>query len=180
MGLIHKNPVIYVICGKAQTGKDSVAKIIFDAKENSVILSITKPLKEYARIITNWDGNEATKPRDLLQTLGIDLIKKQIDQKFLIRRIIEDIKVLSYYKDNIIISGIRLKEEIDDLKQEFDKVVVIKVERPNFDNGLTLKQKKHITENDLNNYQEGCVIINNNYENLKNDVLNILKEVPNE
>lgn len=174
----NKNPKIYIICGNARVGKDSVAKIIKDEKENSAILSITSPLKEYAKIITNWNGNDKNKPRELLQELGIELIKNKVDQKFLIRRIIEDIKVLSYYKDNIIISGIRLKEEIKDLKRTFEKVIVIKVERINFDDGLTLKQKKHITENDLNNYKGDYVIINkNDYQKLKNDVLKLLKEV---
>lgn len=172
----NKKPNIYVICGKARSGKDSIAEIIMENKNNCVHLSITTPLKEYAKIIAKWDGNEKTKPRDLLQNLGIDLIKKQIDSKMLIRRTIEDIKVLSYYKDNIIVSGVRLREEIEYLKSTFDNVVVIKVERPNYDNELTLKQKNHITEHDLDNYEGDYNIINEDYSNLKNQLIKILEE----
>lgn len=172
----NKKPNIYVICGKARSGKDSIAEIIMENKNNCVHLSITTPLKEYAKLITRWDGNEKTKPRDLLQNLGIDLIKKQIDPKMLIRRTIEDIKVLSYYKDNIIVSGVRLKEEIEDLKSTFDNVIVIKVKRPNYDNELTLKQKNHITEHDLDTYEGDYNIINEDYSNLKNQLIKILEE----
>ncbi len=58
------------------------------------------------------------------------MIKNKIDNKFLIKRIIEDIKILSYYKNNIIITGIRLKEEIENIKNNFSNVIVIKVVRP--------------------------------------------------
>ena len=171
-----KEPKIYIICGKAKTGKDSVAKIISENVNNCVTLSITESLKYYAKLITDWDGSEETKPRDLLQELGIELIKEQIDGKFLIRRIIEDIKILSYYKENIIISGVRLEEEIDEIKKTYDNVIVIKVTRPDFDNELTTKQKEHITENDLNEYIADYNIVNNGeLEVLEKKVIDILK-----
>lgn len=173
----NKNPNIYIICGKARSGKDSVAKIIKENKQNSTILSITKPLKDYAQIITDWDGSDNNKPRDLLQQLGIELIKNKIDNKFLIKRIIEDIKILSYYKNNIIITGIRLKEEIEDIKNNFSDVIVIKVVRPNYDNGLLIEQKKHITETDLDDYTPKYVIINEEKENLNDAVIKMLEEV---
>lgn len=173
----NKNPNIYIICGKARSGKDSVAKIIKENKQNSTILSITKPLKDYAQIITDWDGSDNNKPRDLLQQLGIDLIKNKIDNKFLIKRIIEDIKILSYYKNNIIITGIRLKEEIEDIKNNFSNVIVIKVVRPNHDNGLSIEQKKHITETNLDDYTPKYVIINEEKENLNDAVIKMLEEV---
>ena len=173
----NKNPNIYIICGKARSGKDSVAKIIKENKQNSTILSITKPLKDYAQIITDWDGSDNNKPRDLLQQLGIELIKNKIDNKFLIKRIIEDIKILSYYKNNIIITGIRLKEEIEDIKNNFSNVIVIKVVRPNHDNGLSIEQKKHITETNLDDYTPKYVIINEEKENLNDAVIKMLEEV---
>lgn len=172
-----RNPKIYLVCGKAKSGKDTVSKIIQKNQKNSIILSITDPLKEYSKKISNWDGREESKPRNLLQELGIDLIKNQIDSKLLIRRIIEDIQVMSYYKDCIIVSGVRLKEEILSLKYHFENVISIKVKRPDFDNGLTMKQKEHITEQDLDDFQPDYQIINDSDLNQLNDkVLKILKE----
>lgn len=174
----NKNPKIFIICGKARSGKDTISNIIKEYKPNSVILSITNPLKEYAKKITDWNGDEITKPRDLLQNLGINIIKKEIDSNLLTRRIIEDIKIMSYYKDYIIVSGIRLKDEVNILKNSFNNVFSIKIERPNFDNGLTDKQKQHITENDLNDFKTDYLIINDQDLNyLKKEIKKILDEV---
>lgn len=52
-------------------------------------------IKEYAKRISDWDGNDETKPRTLLQVLGTDIIRNTIDDKFFINRTIEDIKVYS-------------------------------------------------------------------------------------
>ena len=95
----------------------------------------------------------------------------------LVEIVIEDIKILSYYKNNIIITGIRLKEEIENIKNNFSNVIVIKVVRPNYDNGLSIEQKKHITETDLDDYTPKYVIINEEKENLNDAVIKMLEEV---
>lgn len=169
---------IYIICGKAKAGKDTAASFLQKNIKNSVILSITDPLKEYAKKVTGWNGDEKNKPRDFLQTLGVDVIQSKIDPNFLIRRVIEDIQVMSFYKNVIIISGVRLKREIEMIKKAFSNVVCMKIVRPNQDNGLTNKQKNHITEKDLDNYLVDYTIINDgDLENLKKQVFQILKEV---
>ena len=70
-------------------------------------------IKYYAKLISSWDGSEETKPRTLLQQLGTEVIRYQIDNEFFIKRIIDDIKVLSYFCDIITISDARLPEELD-------------------------------------------------------------------
>lgn len=167
---------IFIICGKARSGKKEVSNLLEEMLANCVSLSITKPLKDYAKLISDWDGLDATKPRTLLQTLGIDVIKNQIDDKFLIKRILEDIEVLSFYKKNILITGVRLQEEINCIKEKYPNTIVLKVIRPNFDNQLTDKEKEHITENDLNMYKADFEIINDKtLEDLKIK-LNQIKE----
>ena len=69
-------------------------------------------------------------------------------------RTIEDLKVYSYFYDVVTISDARLKPEVMMPKKEFDNVYVIKVVRPNFDNGLTKEQQNHITETDLDDYTD--------------------------
>ena len=81
--------------------------------------------------------------------------------------------------DVVTISDARLKPEVMMPKKEFDNVYVIKVVRPNFDNGLTKEQQNHITETDLDDYTDyDYEIINDStIEDLKVKVENILKEV---
>ena len=177
-----KNTKIFIIYGKARHGKDTVAGIIEEYYKNEKVinLQISSSLKEYAKKISGWDGmDNETKPRGLLQELGTEIIRNQIDPLFFVKRTIEDLKVYSYFYDVVTISDARLKPEVMMPKKEFDNVYVIKVVRPNFDNGLTQEQQNHITETDLDDYTDyDYEIINDStIEDLKIKVENILKEV---
>lgn len=170
MQYINKNPKIFILSGKAGSGKNYVADIISDYYKNSIQISYAYYLKQYVKKISNWDGLEETKPRTLLQSLGIDLIKK-IDKELLIRRVMEDIKVYSYFFDVIIVTDVRLKEEIIIPKNLFD-CITIRINGK--DNDLTLEQKNHITETDLDNYKFDYIINNIDIDKTKEEVLKIL------
>lgn len=170
MQYINKNPKIFILSGKAKSGKNYVADIISDYYKNSIQISYAYYLKQYVKKISNWDGLEETKPRTLLQSLGIDLIKK-IDKELLIRRVMEDIKVYSYFFDVIIVTDARLKEEIIIPKNLFD-CITIRINGK--DNHLTLEQKNHITETDLDNYKFDYVINNVDINKTKEEVLKLL------
>lgn len=170
MQYINKNPKIFILSGKAKSGKNYVADIISDYYKNSIQISYAYYLKQYVKKISNWDGLEETKPRTLLQSLGIDLIKK-IDKELLIRRVMEDIKVYSYFFDVIIVTDARLKEEIIIPKNLFD-CITIRINGK--DNDLTLEQKNHITETDLDNYKFDYIINNIDIDKTKEEVLKIL------
>ena len=60
----------------------------------------------------------------------------------------------SCFYDAIIISDVRLKKEINDLRKAFPDLVCVNVFRPNFDNGLTEEQKNHRTEIDLDDFED--------------------------
>ena len=170
MKYINRNPKIFILSGKAKSGKNYVADIISDYYKNSVQISYAYYLKQYVKKISDWDGKEETKPRDLLQSLGIDLIKK-IDKELLIRRVMEDIKVYSYFFDVIIVTDARLKEEIDIPKKIF-KCITIRINGR--DNDLTINQKNHITETNLDDYKFDYVIDNVELKKTKEEVLKIL------
>ncbi len=172
----NKNPKIFILSGKAKSGKNLIANFIEEYYSNKkcIQLSYAYYLKQYIKKITNWDGKEESKPRDLLQSLGIDLLKK-IDNQLLIRRVMEDIKVYSYFYDVIIVTDARLKEEIEIPKKLF-KCITIRINKD--DNNLTQIQKQHITETDLDNYRNFDYIIENkDIEELKKQIINVLKEV---
>ena len=183
MELKSEKPIIYLISGKARYGKDTTARFIeeyYKSKGKSVInLQFSSYIKEYAKKISGWDGSEETKPRELLQILGTEVIRSKIDQKFFIRKIIDDIKVYSYFFDVITISDVRAKDELIDVTNEFSKVISININRPNFDNGLTLEQKKHFTEVDLDDFNNFDYKINNDgtLYNLKDKIYEMVGEV---
>jgi len=174
------NSKIIILTGKAQSGKNASANIIkkYLEKQNkkTVIIAYAKYLKDYAKEITNWNGRETTKPREFLQQLGVELIKKEIDENMLINRIKEDIKVYEYFFDVIIISDARFESEIEEIKKEH-KVTVIKIDGK--ENKLTNNQKKHITETALDNYSKYDYIIENKTtkQKLKEQIEKIMEEI---
>lgn len=175
---------IYLVCGKARHGKDTVAEIIKSHYEGQGLKAINDfysyYMKDYAKRITGWSGaDDETKPREFLQQFGTNLVRNQIDDDLFINRMIEDIKIFDYFYDVIIISDGRLVKELDRIRDEFHNVTIIRVNRPNFDNGLTEEQKKHITETGLDNYSNYDYVIENDstIESLKEKVEKIIMEV---
>jgi len=178
MEFIKRNSKIFIISGKARSGKTETAKIIenYYKEKKCITISFAYYLKDYIKRITGWDGNEETKPRELLQKLGIELIKNNIDDKLLINRILQDIEVFSYFYDIIIISDARLVDEIESIKNKYTNSVSIRISN-NDNNNLTEKQKNHITETGLDNYSKFDYSVNNDYVNLEKEIENILRRV---
>lgn len=186
MDIQLKKPRIYILGGKARSGKDTTADIIkeyYEEKEKkAIILSYGSYIKEYAKNISDWDGRDETKPRTLLQVLGTDIIRNNIDDMFFIKRIIGDIHVYSYFFDVIIISDARFEKEITNIKDTFNDVIDINIKRPSFDNGLNELEKNHSTEQGLNNYNSYKYIVNNDalISDLKLKIIKIIEEVEDE
>ena len=173
---------IFVVGGKSGSGKNEVAKMIEEyyiyKLKKCVITEFSKYLKIFAKELTDWDGISQDKPRDFLQHLGINVIREKMGEDFLIKRLIDDIKVLFNYCDCIVVSDVRLPLEFELVDKAFDNVVNVFIERPKFNNDLTVDEKKHITETALDNYNNyDLKIINDgNLNDLKNKVYEILKE----
>lgn len=183
MNLETREPVIFIICGKARHGKDTIAAMIKENYENiglsAINLQYSAALKEYAKKVSTWDGEEETKPRALLQMLGTELIRKKIDFLFLIRRTIDDIKVYSYFFDCITISDARVRAELEVPKQELNNVITIHVNRPSLETSLLANEQKHFTEVDLDDYDNYDYKIENDgtLEELNEKVKNIIEDV---
>ena len=178
MEFIKRKIKLFIISGKARSGKDTASNIIKDyyKDKNTIIISFGHYIKDYAKRVSNWDGNELNKPRELLQNLGTNVIREQLGKDDLfIKRMIDDIEIFECFYDAIIISDCRLKKEVDDLKAAYpDDLVAINIFRPDFDNGLTEEQKKHKTEIDLDDYDNfDEKIINTTLEGLEKDAENI-------
>ncbi len=183
MQLLKKNPVIFIVSGKANAGKDTTCELINNYAKlkglKTINLQFSSYIKMYAKEISGWDGSEDTKPRSLLQSLGTDVIRNKIDNEFFIKRIIGDIKVYSYFFDVITISDARLPLEIDSVYNEFENVYRVNIKRPNFNNNLDSNERKHITEVALDNYDNyDYVLVNDLTINDLNDkVVKMVDEV---
>lgn len=179
MELLKRKVKIIILSGKARSGKDKFADMIVNYYKNKKVkkLSYAYYLKNYVRNISNWNGEDSNKPRELLQIIGIDLIKNKIDNKLLINRVIEDIEVYSYFYDIMVITDARLIDEIEDIKNKFNDVITIRINR-DMDNNLKENEKNHITETNLDNYKFDYVIENNDdYKVLENKVNEVLEGI---
>ena len=67
------------------------------------------------------------------------------------------------------------------ISKEFNKVIAIRVIRPNFDNGLTEEQKNHFTEIDLDDYDKFDyeVLNDGTISDLEVKIRKIIEEVDN-
>lgn len=168
---------IYLICGKARSGKDTIANIMKKKLEKNgskvCEIGITRTLKGYVKDYFGWDGKDETKPRTLLQEMGQDILMDMPD--FHIKRLSEDIGVLSKYFDTFIVPDVRMVHEIEYMRKNYSDVVAIGVVKEGYVSPLTVEQSNHITERDLDNYKDfDYQIINSSLEKLEKDVEDII------
>ncbi len=172
---------VILLSGKARHGKDTVALMIKKICKNKqvLILPYAYYIKEFAKKISDWDGNDLNKPRDLLQQLGTDIIKNKIDNLFFVKRMIEDLKVYAYYFDIVIIPDARYEEEITNIKDVYKDSYSINVLRTNFDNDLTETQKKHLTETALDNFSnyDYNILNDSDLTSLEKKVKEVVEEI---
>lgn len=173
---------IFLISGASRHGKDTVGNFIEDYCKNNNIKAcrtqMVKHLKMYVKDYFGWDGREETKPRTLLQELGTDIIREKLNKPyFFANRTVEDLDILSNFFKIGIVTDIREPLEIETIKKNFDDVVVIRVNRINYETEMTLEQQKHKIENAMNDYKDyDYVLTNDTLEKLQEDVIELLKK----
>ena len=170
---------VIMICGKARSGKDTLADFLISRLKDKkpCKVQIGQYIEYYAMKYFGWDGEEETKPRDLLIHLGTDIIRNKIDPNFHINRLVQDLEVLSYFYDTFIVSDVRFPVEIEKVKEKYDDVVTIKISRDSEE--LNQSQKSNITETALDNYTDYDYVIDNNgtLEELEQRAIDIMNEV---
>ena len=170
---------IIMICGKARSGKDTLTDYLIPGLEDEKVcrIQISQYIKYYAMKYFGWDGSEETKPRDLLNKLGTEIIRNKIDPEFHINRLLQDIEVLSYFFDTFIVNDVRFPIEIEKVKEKFDNVTTIKIFRESDE--LTESQKKEVSETALDDYTEFDFVVDNSgsLEDLELEANKILNEI---
>lgn len=154
-----------VICisAKAQHGKDTSAiilKELYEAKGARVLITHFADLLKYiCKAFFDWNGEKDDFGRTLLQQVGTNIVcAKQPD--FWVDFIINILKFFDDSWDIVIIPDCRYINEIEKMRANFD-TTLIRIVRPNFDNGLSIAQKQHPSETALDNFEFDTVIYNN-------------------
>lgn len=184
---IKHTPRIFIICGSARQGKDTLGSYIREYYESNyekkaTVLQYSYYIKDYAKQLTGWDGRDETKPRTVLQQLGTDVIRKEIDSNFFAHRMVEDIQVFSFYYDVLTITDGRFADEVTYVKDRFPNAYVIHIVRPNYDDGLTEEQKHHATEQGLVNFDgyDATIINDGTLDELREKAIKLVEEVEHE
>ena len=146
---------IILLAGKAFSGKSMVAHLLKNKfeqlKMRTVITEYSKYIKLYAKEMLGVKETDE-KPRKFLQEMGTYIRENIFDENFFVNRMLEDLKVYEKYFDIVVISDVRLKNEIEEMKKSPYSVLTIYIESQR-ENTLTEEEKKHITEHELENYQ---------------------------
>lgn len=186
MEFFKKEPIVFLIAGKARSGKSTVGEIIRDKYINDgkrvIVSPVTKYLKKYIEEVFGDIVYEDNKPRELLQKISSQIIKDDLRMTdFFTRRLLEDLNIYSYFFDVIIVPDVRFKEEIDIIKKNFKYVVSIGVVRKNYESDLTVEEQNDITEISLDYYDDyDYKIINDVGVDLSVVVLEILRKIGDE
>jgi hypothetical protein len=154
---------IICISAKAQHGKDTSALILRDIYESRgqkvLITHFADLLKYICKAFFNWDGNKDEKGRTLLQYIGTDVVGAK-NPAYWAEFITGILKLFEHEWDYVIIPDCRYPVELATLRDKFE-TYLLRVERPDFDNGLTEAQKSHPSEVDMDNYDFDFALLNN-------------------
>ncbi len=151
------------ISGKAGSGKDTIAKILQEVNPELQIFRFGDNLKKSLELkfpllfnVERWE-NDRDYRNEYIKDFGMTRRELLIKEAMLLRQIHPDYWVKSLFNylpiDNYIVSDLRFKNELEALKR--DKALLIKVIRDT-------EEINHISERDLDDFNEWDIIINNN------------------
>ena len=154
---------VIAISGKAGSGKDTIAGIIYRRLRESWVtcraIHYADLLKYICTSLFDWDGKKNEPGRELLQYVGTDVIRKE-NPDYWVNFVIDMLHFFGDRWEYVLIPDARFPNEIDRLRDAGFDVHHLRVVRPRFDNGLTAEQKKHPSETAMNEYTPDSVIFN--------------------
>lgn len=152
---------IFTISGFAQHGKDSVANFMKQKLNGkTLIIHNADYLKYIAKEYLQWNGEKDDVGRTLLQQLGTENTKIKLNKPFFwIEKVCDIIEITQDIYDFYIIPDTRFYSEIYYPLSRFpNNIFTIRVNRLNFDNGLSVEQKNHISETELISFTYDYII----------------------
>jgi hypothetical protein len=177
-------PKIIGLCGAAYSGKDTAALAISELDpELSEIFAFAGPLKDACKSLFNFtheqlydqdlkekvDDRFHKSPRQILQWLGTDILRNQINQDFFIMNMKQRIE--NSKANCIIISDVRFDNEAKFIKSLGGKIIKI-----NRINGKTSEYSEHVTENGISSNLIDIIFYNDEtLENFQKTIKNFIK-----
>ena len=156
---------VFTISGQAQHGKDTVANLLSNKLNGkSLILHNADYLKYIASQYMGWDGNKDEAGRNLLQWLGTERVRIELNKPlYWIEKSCDAIEIVQDKYDYFLISDTRFINEVRYPQARFPHMVTsIIVKRLGFENCLTPEQRKHASETSLNNFVFDYEIVTEN------------------
>lgn len=153
---------IICISAKAQHGKDTAAAILKNHVEangkKAIIIHYADLLKFICKQFFGWDGNKDEQGRTILQYIGTDVVGTK-KPEYWAEWVVSFLKLFEDEWDYVFIPDCRYPVEIDVTGSAF-QTWLIRVVRPNFENGLTTEQQQHPSETAMDNYLFDVTILN--------------------
>lgn len=154
--------IVYV-GGKARAGKDTTAEFAKEKLESmgyKVLITHYGDLVKYVcKTFFDWDGVKDENGRTILQTVGTDIFRTSIPT-FWIDFVRDVITVCKEKWDYVFIPDCRFPNELNIVNDSTIEQIYLRIIRPNYDNGLTEEQKKHISEVALDGVEPDYLVTN--------------------
>lgn len=149
---------VILISGKARSGKDCFASHLETELrtkgKRTLNIHYADFLKFFCQRYLGWNGNKDIEGRRILQETGTVFRNSYKDSWVDI--MIGFLKGAKLSYDWVLVPDVRYPNEIEKIKtlvpDVIDRLEIIRVERPNYENDLTTEQKKHESEVALDNY----------------------------
>ena len=172
-------PKFICISGKARHGKDTTAAMIaehFEKRGKSVLITHFADLLKYiCKTFFAWDGDKNDRGRTLLQYVGTDCVRSY-NPDFWVNFVTSIATVFPSEWDYVIVPDTRFKNELTRIKELFP-ATHIRVERLEFDNGLTEEQKGHQSEIELVDELPDIMLYNESLEQLWDETEKICEDL---
>ena len=164
---------LVLIAGKARSGKTRAAHLlkeeILKKNQKVVITEYSKYIKMFAKELLGWDGMSEPKPRKFLQDFGTYVRHESQNPNYFIERMKDDLEIYKHFVDVVIISDVRLQEEIECMRKYHP--ITIRVSNDTNPYDLTEEEARHETEHALENYQNFDYSIENKTESEMKEIL---------
>ena len=158
-------PVVIAISGKAGHGKDTVARLMMEElidrlPESRVLITHYADLLKYiCTALFGWNGKKDEAGRTLLQYVGTDVVRKE-NPNYWVDFVADMLKFFGGNWDFVIIPDARFPNEVTRLQEKGLDVCHVRVVRPEFDSGLSDKQKAHASETAMDSLLPDYVMMN--------------------
>jgi hypothetical protein len=154
--------IIIAVSGNAKHGKDKSKELIAKALKQFGKRVKTENLSTHIGSLAvkffKWDGNKDEPGRTLLQETGMKIMEK--NKYFWVDNVAIPLYALGIDIYDFVLIDVRFPSDIKRLKEIFGEsnVITLRVNRVGYKSSLTEKQKSHISETALKNYEFDYVI----------------------